>query len=523
MVVKNTFVQKSSEFRKVTFFKKGSCPTHLIRNFSSANFVDYTTYREIDHVLISAKYTRSVTDTFPKQDLKVGRTTHHPVLTYTRFPPVVRAKHTTSAPSIPRLAWKDSTIVAKMAAEISKQFTEIRGTFPTFPSNPYHPRNCRSPDMLDGEGGYEISMDGSFLTYPSVPAPSSASFGFVVLQGIFHTQHDRRKPRPIVFRRWGPVVLDPQNPLFIGATHFSNNTGEISAFIEAIFWLLLEAPLEVRTSNILFTYDSTLAGNQTSGDWLIKSTSVNCELATVAHRAWNFLSPEESPIFSAWVKGHSKDFANERADSMASKGHSSYSNPRRSMATVQIFEFLQTVQCAISPCESRVLSAEPEAIYAYFLAVHSAIAKTARELVPKAKPRKPWQSIDLQRLADERSRAWKAGDTTAADGLTVEMTKQSRREKASFLKALTEAQGGVDWEGPKRMKPFPNRPLQIENKFGSLVPTAMRAEVFAEFYETQQWADEPSPPLPPRPIIFEEAAIPVSPFTPQELRRARGT
>ena len=83
----------------------------------------------------------------------------------------------------------------------------------------------------------------------------------------------------IVLHRHGSVITDVNAPNFIGTVKHSANTGELSAFAEAQLWFLFELDQAYRDSAVTFYFDSLLAGNQTSGDWTIRDSSVNVTLA----------------------------------------------------------------------------------------------------------------------------------------------------------------------------------------------------------------------------------------------------
>ena len=82
----------------------------------------------------------------------------------------------------------------------------------------------------------------------------------------------------IVFKRYGGVITRTDADRYIGATRKTNNTGEISAFIEAMMFVLFETTI-ANDYPMTFVFDSLLSGSQTMGHWNIADDSVNVELA----------------------------------------------------------------------------------------------------------------------------------------------------------------------------------------------------------------------------------------------------
>jgi ribonuclease HI len=383
LAVAATFFDKP-QHRRITFYAKGSMPTHravceeaepelgFLPGFAAAApILDTTKYREIDHIVISRKYLRSITNIIPLQKVCMGYSTHHPVVACLNIPPVCRPKRTGPV-AIPRMAWTDpacvqiikETILAYLKERGDQEF--LNGFQPTDLTNL---RDVTS--FADGlqrlgippvngaleEIGIEISMDGGY--HPQTPDhPERASFSFVVLAGIPDTDfipwngkpdekipdedqpwwgHKRTLPRPILFKRFGSVILDPTNKNYLGATSLSSHSAELTAFAEALLFVLVEAPDSIKSRPILFTFDSKNAGNQVAGDWLIRrpirladfalgellstpKLSSNWQIADFANQLWTLLRPDETFTYGNWIKGHYHDFANNIADDGATQG-----------------------------------------------------------------------------------------------------------------------------------------------------------------------------------------------------------
>ena len=140
----------------------------------------------------------------------------------------------------------------------------------------YDPLNVRAPPpsrRLDEVGLFlDIYFDGSHEppNFENGFAKLEAGWAFVVVANrpLYCGQQIERYSADayVVFRRSGSVCTDPGWPLWIGARKHSNNTGELSAFAESMLWFVFESPIECRGCAVAFFFDSTLAGNQTSGD-----------------------------------------------------------------------------------------------------------------------------------------------------------------------------------------------------------------------------------------------------------------
>lgn len=137
----------------------------------------------------------------------------------------------------------------------------------------------------------------------SAAKQGAAGWGFVVLRG------------EDVLDFYGPVVFDKANPLFLGCTCGTNNTGELSAIGMALRWLV-EADVSSLPCTIF--YDSKYAANIAQAIW---KADKNEDLARTVQGFFRVAKAARSIVFKH-VKGHSGDTWNERADKNADKGAS---------------------------------------------------------------------------------------------------------------------------------------------------------------------------------------------------------
>lgn len=137
----------------------------------------------------------------------------------------------------------------------------------------------------------------------SAAKQGAAGWGFVVLRG------------EEVLDFYGPVEFDKANPLFLGCTCGTNNTGELSAIGMALRWLV-EADLSSLACTIF--YDSKYAANIAQAIWKAEK---NEDLARTVQGFFRVAKAARSIAFKH-VKGHSGDQWNERADKNANQGAS---------------------------------------------------------------------------------------------------------------------------------------------------------------------------------------------------------
>ena len=113
----------------------------------------------------------------------------------------------------------------------------------------------------------------------------------------------------------GPVTTDPESYYYLDAVVGSNNTGELSAIMEAALFILGQQniPLEVE-----FVYDSQWAANVITGKSRPKR---NRAMVYTAKRIFESLSCK-TQVRWRWTKGHAGNAYNERADEVAAVGKS---------------------------------------------------------------------------------------------------------------------------------------------------------------------------------------------------------
>ena len=161
---------------------------------------------------------------------------------------------------------------------------------------------------MDADSAWTIYVDGSCPANRDVDATTPASWAFVVVEGDL--SHGRGAGE-VVHEEAGPVLTDPKAPGFLGAEVGSNNTAELSAFAQALRWLLMQTSDEPA----LIRADSIYAGNLADGSWKPKA---NRALVARVQALWKEVKEQRE---LAWdhVRAHRGHRWNERADHLAGR------------------------------------------------------------------------------------------------------------------------------------------------------------------------------------------------------------
>ncbi|CAK9056851.1 LINE-1 retrotransposable element ORF2 protein (ORF2p) [Includes: Reverse transcriptase [Durusdinium trenchii] len=117
------------------------------------------------------------------------------------------------------------------------------------------------------------------------------------------------------FELFGPVPLDPRDKRWLGASVATNNTGELTAMVEALLWLEQEAPGAPDLPAIIW-FDSTYAHDVLTGT---ATPTANQELIDEGQRVLERVKTKRL-ICWAKVRGHSGNLGNDYADHLAEQG-----------------------------------------------------------------------------------------------------------------------------------------------------------------------------------------------------------
>ena len=191
----------------------------------------------------------------------------------------------------------------------------------------------------------------------------------------------------------GPVVTDPLHRDYHGATVGSNNTGEVTAIVEA----LLHAH-SLEATKVLIRSDSMWAINVITGRWRAKHhkklVGLARSLTTTPHLKVHF----------HWVKGHAGAEGNERADKLADKGKAAQQKHGTSAGVPEITNAVATSRAGQGWTD----------------AMHEAAKQTFRKA--KTIRAKPWISdLTLEALTSARK--------AEAEGVPEAKTKRNKAKR----------------------------------------------------------------------------------------------
>ena len=135
--------------------------------------------------------------------------------------------------------------------------------------------------------------------------------------GVF-TQHYPQVHDQWLAALYGPVLIQPFDPLWLGADHHSNNTGELSAIGEACRWLLtlLASPRPPPLQKVRILYDSTYAYSLATR---LAYPHGTIELANKVARMVEDVRTRIHLDFEH-VRAHTDIHGNEVADRLANRG-----------------------------------------------------------------------------------------------------------------------------------------------------------------------------------------------------------
>ena len=177
------------------------------------------------------------------------------------------------------------------------------------------------------------------------------------------------------------MQTDASSPLSLGAVVGSNNTGELTAWLEAALYILT---LQQPPRKIIFYYDSKWAASAVRGTARPKKHKTLVKHARMALWALE----QKLEVDWEWIKGHSGDTYNEAADAMAEKGKTQgqWLGGRQSLPR------MATPHTVVLP--EIPLSSTVSEKYAHFL---NAVKRAQEDTIPKllAHPKQPWITAEL--------------------------------------------------------------------------------------------------------------------------------
>ena len=299
----------------------------------------------------------------------------------------------------------------------------------------------------------------------------------------------------------GPVITSPNHFSYLGATVGSNNTGEITAIIEALLFAS-----EHEYTHVHIHSDSQWAIKVITGKWRAKANKALVQTAQKLYRKSGMV------INFTWVKGHQGNEGNERADKLAEVGKNSYEvQGGRTLPYVTISD----------PRPSRTDHTADTFVTAMQEAAKDTLSY--RQFVPRT----PWIT-DATLLALEEARRAEAAQAADWKELRNKAKRLAKKDRVGWVhRELTKDLTGTSstvWNVVRRQKRgFQGRRAHLEED-GRPQPWSRTHEVFRNHLQNSQWAT---------PVISQAAAdksttrphlhptqADEGPFTLQELKDA---
>ena len=157
---------------------------------------------------------------------------------------------------------------------------------------------------------FHLFTDGSCIVKRRKPV--SAGWGFV----LFAFGGVPASGESSILEAFGPVIVEKAASNFIGATRLSNNTGELSAVVEALLWLLSSSDFFSQGTPVVIHTDSKYVLGILTGKFAARE---NIALSKLALHLWS-QAGRLIELHICWVKAHSRSFGNEMADKAARSG-----------------------------------------------------------------------------------------------------------------------------------------------------------------------------------------------------------
>ena len=496
LCVANTFLPKN-QLQQVTYFDRRAASWN-------ANTVDPVYHKQLDIFAISQTFRGAILDVKSRRDIRVGSTNHHLQIAKIKMPLQRRNKKPQSS-VLPWDIWHDSAAQKSLRDERQMLFAAL----------PFVP--TKKVEMLPGFDPMESDWpDPLFVYFDGSAIGRRAGWAFAAFEW----------GGTLLFERWGHVITDRSDQNTLGASTSSNNTGELTAFAEAMIWLCCDEP-SWRERGVVFAYDSTYAIGAGIGEY---KTHDNQSLIKNLHILWSvFADVDNLPVFGMKVKSHTDNPYNDHVDERAKWGAGVL--PARPCPWPRAMSSDAALRQALSSVRMHSAQHAPPAVplgleQVGVDAAQSALVGLGQSILthlkayvgPKA-PTRPHISVHTLHLLAARDSAWQRDDKNSFSDLERQIRKSAAKDRRDYIEEQVRLR---NWKGVRMCKPYVARPLRVVDAAGRERPLQERAEVLGEYYATSQWHTAQLSPLPARPLLFPIAAdLPCGNFSAHELKRAR--
>ena len=446
--------------------------------------VDPYRFQSLDRLVTRRKWLPSVKNVRARHDTGFP-SDHYLIISH------VQVKLGAKPPAPPRPPRLDYT------AEQEK-VKEFQSTFRTAYSNSRE----REPRHQTANHEYQVYTDGSGSRGQATSA-TPAGWGVIMQQGHSHIEG------------YGRVNTDYSSPFYLGATVGSNNTAELSAIMEAMLYLL---HAKVRPGKVVINYDSKWAAQMTRGHARPKRHKIMVANARCIYEQLDGVAQVEWK----WIKGHTGNEGNEKADQLAEQG--------RKSTHAQGLRYEQKPPVFLSDVMSEPEPEQPTQHSKYHRFKDALLKAEQTHFSPKQHvPRNPWISQDtLQKL--RQAKTMKAQENADYYSFYKQVKKQARNEKRDWIRA----QFGQDhrvtqnaWHLARKLKKgFQERKRRLV-VHGKQVPWSKTHTVFADHLSQEQWApstltQDEIDALNQTTPLYPASAVPPGIFAMEELLAALG-
>lgn len=287
--------------------------------------------------------------------------------------------------------------------------------------------------------------------------------------------------------------------------------------MEAALFLLAQP--EALPPDVTFVYDSKWTAHMVTGHWRPKRHKAMISLA----RALYLNLSSKICVHWVWVKGHSGNVGNERADRLAQRGRNSPAafGGRYSLSRFPLpQDFLSSAAC--TPTSQDALEQESQLLTSAI--VHSALSSFASRT---PSPRKPWITQSTLDLITQARRAHQLNSPESSH-LWKQAKKAARADKKHWIQHLMETDNSPYkrnlWLTVKTQKKgFSARRTRLIRN-GIVAPWSQTHIAFRDHYATERWAP-PEIPLELLDSIQQGSvrmgpASPILPISAEELTEA---